>query len=501
MKPWMKQMTLNEHSTEHRYLQIYRQLKELILTGNLSYNERLPSVRQLAGWLKVNTVTVVKAYDLLEQDGLVRKQIGSGTYVDYGSSPFDGGGRIESEWDQSIEQQLPHQAQRSVSITADTINFASATPSPDLFPVEDFKKALLEVLDRDQGYAFGYQDTRGYDPLREALTKLALSSGIVTGAENIQIISGAQQGIDLVAKGLIYPGETVLIERPSYSGAMQAFFSRSARLIDIPLEREGIHIGRLEKTVKETRPKLIYVMPNFQNPTGISYTRQKKEEIIALSEKYDFMILEDDYLNELSFIEEPAIPIKSLDRHDRVIYIKSFSKMFMPGLRLGYLIVPEAVSNKITAAKQSTDISTSGLLQRALERYLSQGAWERNLSRLTAEYKLRFNLMASQLNVYMPQNVIFHQPDGGLNFWLVLPKNINAQTLYEEALEQQIIFAPGQMFYLRRPEENCLRLSIAAVKPEQIEMGIQILAQLINRRLQKKQSLSQGSGNYQDQIL
>ena len=470
-------------------MQIYRQIKESILSGLCQYEERLPSVRSMAAYLNVNSVTIVKAYDLLEKEKLVRKITGSGTYIDYG--------RPVAVEDTLLEDDV----QRSVFISPDAINFASATPSPDLFPVRDFKTALLEVLDRDQGYAFGYQDPKGYEPLRKAVGKMANQLGIPCENENIQIISGAQQGIDLVAKGLLYPGETVLIERPSYGGAMQAFLSRNARIVDVPLETDGISMDALEIAIRETRPRLLYIMPNFQNPTGISYTLDKKKRIIELSEKYDFLILEDDYLNELSFGNQPAEPLKVMDRYDRVIYIKSFSKMFMPGLRLGYLIVPMRIAEKLLAAKQSSDISTSGLLQRALERYLSSGAWEQNLQYLYNEYRQRFHRMAWMLEHYMPDEVVFHRPTGGLNFWLKLPEQLNSQMLYKSAMDRKIIFAPGDLFYVRKPDENCVRLSIAAVKFNQIEDGIKLLAQMIRLRIKLDHQEAPLITQYQDPIL
>jgi len=504
MASWISQFNLNDHSTEHRYMQIYRQLKELIVTGSIAHGERLPSVRRLAAHLNLNAVTVVKAYDLLEREKLVLKRAGSGTYANHGKTTAPLTGLSEDDWDQEniqLFRQQQQSLQRTVVITADTINFASATPSPDLFPVEDFKQALLTVLDRDQGYAFGYQDPQGYQPLREAVRHQAARAGIASEADDILVVSGAQQGIDLVAKGLIYPGDAVVIERPSYGGAMQAFYSRSARVTDIPLENDGMHMESLEKAVKETRPQLLYLMPNFQNPTGISYTREKMEQIMMLSEKYDFMILEDDYLNELSFQHQPVVTLKSIDKYDRVIYIKSFSKMFMPGLRLGYLIVPKSVTQKLLAAKQSSDISTSGLLQRALEQYLISGAWERNLTVLTREYQKRFHQMNQLLENLLPEGVSFQTPAGGLNFWLKMPQEMNGQMLYESALERNLVFAPGRLFYLRDPEDNCLRLSIAAVKSEQIASGVRLLTNLMSLRLRLDRSLMDGHTRYQDPIL
>lgn len=489
MKDKLKIISLNEHSTEHRYMQVYRQMKETILSGTFPHNQRLPSVRKLAADLRVNTVTIVKAYDLLQEEGLVRKESGSGTYVDYGRPLM-----LE---DTLMEDDV----QRSVFISPDTINFASATPSPDLFPVREFKTALLEVLDRDQGYAFSYQDPKGYEPLRKAVGKMAENVGIKCESDNVHIISGAQQGIDLVAKGLLYPGETVVIERPSYGGAMQAFFSRNARVVDVPLDIDGISLDHLSTAIRETRPRLLYIMPNFQNPTGISYTHEKKKKLIELSEKYDFLILEDDYLNELSFGQQPAEPIKVMDRCDRVIYIKSFSKMFMPGLRLGYLIVPQRVAGKLLTAKQSSDISTSGLLQRALERYLSSGAWEHNLHRLYTEYQQRFHRMAWMLDRSMPQSVAYHKPTGGLNFWLKLPDKLNGQLLYKSAMDRKLVFAPGNLFFLGKSEEKFIRLSIAAVKFLQIEEGIKLLAQLIRMRMQLDHQESPVVGQFRDPTL
>ncbi len=481
MKSWINHIKVDEHYTSHLYMQIYQQIKEIILSKELKNNERLPAVRKLATSLHVNTVTVVKAYDLLERDGLVIKRIGSGTYVNYDAEELIGAVPMDDEWEQSQIRQLNQLSERNITVTSDTINFASANPSPDLFPVEDFKKALLEVLERDHGFAFGYQDSRGYGPLRNRVAELAKKNGIHTTSEDIQIISGAQQGIDLVAKGLLQPGDNVLIERPSYSGAMAAFYSRGARLRDIGMEKDGINLTSLEKAIKETRPKLVYLMPNFQNPTGISYTPEKMKKIIELSETYDFMVLEDDYVNELAFFGEPSHSIKSFDTHQRVIYIKSFSKMFMPGLRLGYIIVPKKIFNALVLAKQATDISTSGLLQRALERYFYHGMWERNIKQLTEEYYKRFCHMKSIMEKELPYGVTCLLPRGGLNFWLKLPDGMEASELYSRALDKNIVFAPGSLFYLNHPVRERLRISIAAVNEKQIETGMHEMIRLIEQ--------------------
>ncbi|SDY25867.1 MocR-like pyridoxine biosynthesis transcription factor PdxR [Tindallia californiensis] len=500
MDHWVHQMNIDSNKTSHLYIQIYCGIKQLISNKKLKHGDRLPAVRKMAGVLNVNTVTVVKAYELLERDELVIKKRGSGTYVNFENNDIMGNVLVNEEWEKIQLKQLNQMTERNISITEETINFASANPSPDLFPVDDFKEALLEVLDRDKGFAFSYQDSRGYAPLRQRMADLAKCNGISTTSEEIQIISGAQQGIDLVAKGILQPGDTVLIERPSYSGAIAAFYSRGSRVKDIELTSDGIDIDLFEKTVKELRPKLVYLMPNFQNPTGISYTLEKLKAIIELSEKYDFTILEDDYVNEFAFDSSSVNTLKSLDRYQRVIYIKSFSKIFMPGLRLGYMIVPSKVYSTLVMAKQATDISTSGLLQRALERYFHHGKWDRNMKKLTNEYYKRFCAIKSILESDLSKEITCRIPSGGLNFWIELPKGVDASLLYSKVANKNIVFAPGRLFYLNKPVYERLRISIAAVSLNQIEIGMTEMIRLI-RSTDKLINTEKWSGEDKEPIL
>lgn len=476
---------LNKEDSRHLYIQLYKSIKDLILFGELQGEDRLPPVRRMSEILSVNSITVVKAYQLLEQEGLVYKRIGSGTYI----SPSITSQINIPEGSTPTATDADLLKQGHVRIEKNTINFASATPSADLFPVEDFKLVINEVLDRDQGNAFIYQESQGYYPLRCILKEYIGKQGIEAEVENIQIISGAQQGIDIIAKAFLNYGDYIIIESPSYTGAIAAFQNRGAKILDIPLEMDGLNLETLENKIKAHQPKLIYVMPNFQNPTGISYSREKKLKILEICKKYNVYLIEDDYLSDLSFYAEDNSTLKSLDKYERVIYIKSFSKIFMPGLRLGFLVIPRLFYNNLLVAKHSSDISTSGLIQRAFQLYLSKGIWERHLSFIEEKYKERFDKMVACIYTLMPKEIACYIPKGGLNFWFKLPKNISVKEVNELAIKENVAIAPGNLFFLNNGGTNYFRLSIAAMSVDEIQTGMLKLTGIIKDYLAGKEAL------------
>ncbi len=479
-----KIIKLDKEQPQHLYVQLYKSIKEFILEGKLQEGDRLPPVRKMADMMGINNVTVVKAYEILEQEGIVYKRVGSGTYIAPQTSPKINNTDMENIADKEVYKSTSLIEQGQIKIDENMINFASATPSAELFPVEDFKKVLNEVLDRDKGYAFGYQEGQGYYPLRQILSSYIDQYDIIAEAENIQIISGAQQGIDIVAKALLNYGDYVIIESPSYTGAMAAFQSRGARIIDIPLDKDGLNLELLEKKIITHHPKLLYVMPNFQNPTGVTYSKNKKEKLLEICNKYGVFIMEDDYLSELNYYKEDNTTLKCLDTNEIVIYIKSFSKIFMPGLRLGFLIIPSNLHGKLLRAKHTSDISTSGLLQRALELYLKRGIWQQHLQYMEGKYKERFEKMCRCIEIYMPTEVEYTLPRGGVNFWFKLPTNCSSHNLYEMAVKRNIVFAPGNLFYLNNNYNEYFRLSIAAVNPSEIEAGMKELGEIIKNYIE-----------------
>ncbi|PAB59199.1 MocR-like pyridoxine biosynthesis transcription factor PdxR [Anaeromicrobium sediminis] len=469
--------TLDKRKPQHLYVQLFNLIRDIIIRGELKDHYKLPPIRSLAGRLEVNNSTVVNAYRLLEKEGYVYKKIGSGTFV----SPrleYDNEDVILEKYPAKDDLKLMDQGQ--IQIRKDMISFASATPTPDLFPVEAFKVLLNEVLDRDKGEVFGYQESQGYFPLRESLTKYLKNYNIETKPENVQIISGAQQGIDVIAKALVEYNDRVIVESPTYTGAIGTFRSRGAQIISIPILEDGIDIKKLEESVRVNKPKLIYLMPNFQNPTGYSYSLEKKKKILEIAKKYNVLIVEDDYLSDLVFNKKENGTLKSLDKDGLVIYIKSFSKIFMPGLRLGFLVMPPRVYHKILRAKHTSDISTSGLNQRVFDLYLRRDIWRDHIHHMEKIYKIRFEVMCKSISKYFSESGLeYNIPNGGLNFWFKLPEGLNSDDIYDKAVKKNVLIIPGNIFFPIVNENSYFRLSIAAVYPEQIEEGIRILANII----------------------
>ncbi|WP_201769278.1 aminotransferase class I/II-fold pyridoxal phosphate-dependent enzyme [Fervidicella metallireducens] len=278
--------------------------------------------------------------------------------------------------------------------------------------------------------------------------------------------------MDIVTKALIGFNDTIVVESPTYTGAIAAFKSRGANIIEIPIMEDGIDTAKLEDALKTHRPKLVYVMTSFQNPTGISYSEDKKIQLLYLAEKYDTYILEDDYLSELRFYGKGSMPIKSLDANDRVIYLKSFSKIFMPGIRLGFIVTPSLVTRDILNAKHTTDISTSGLMQRAFDLYLRKRKWEDHIRIMWDVYKKRYDIMVETLKEETPF-INFNLPSGGIHIWG--SSDLDSTVLSSMARQRGVLIAPGKLFYLDERDSNYFRLSFAGVECEEIAQGIKLL--------------------------
>jgi DNA-binding transcriptional MocR family regulator len=474
----IESVQLNKDAKKHLYQQLYTQIKELILIGNLEVDQKLPPIRKLAKELGVNNVTVVNAYDLLAEEDLVYKKVGSGTFVAPVRTATD------SREHDSLDEEVYIDEDSKFVEEEKTINFATGAPTPDLFPIAPFKRLMNKVLERDRGYAFGYQKSQGYYPLRETIAEYVAEYNIETTAEQVQIVSGAQQGIDVLAKTFLDYGDTVFVERPTYPGAISVFESRRANIVEIPVDSNGLKTDVLVDKLATEQPQFLYLMPNFQNPTGYSYSRQRKEELLELAEEYDLKIIEDDCLNDLNYSQQESLTLKSLDQNNRVIYLKSFSKIFMPGLRLAFLLVPTADHQEILMSKYLSDIFTDGLVQRVLELYFKEEVWEQQIKKLKQTYQQRYKVMLTALEEHCPLEVGYNEPQGGLNFWLNLPQQISDHKLQQLAFERGVNIAPGTVFYASDAATNKIRLSIAAVAEDEIKLGIKKLAKIITRLLE-----------------
>jgi DNA-binding transcriptional MocR family regulator len=458
-------ITIDRNSQEPMYLQVYEGIKNLIENGTLKGDDKLPAIRSFAQKLDVNNVTIVNAYKLLEQKGYIYSKVGSGTFVRGSKTPTNEEGKAHVV--HMIEQGY-------VKMGHNEVNFSTSTPNPKLFPVQEFKEVLNEVLDRDGGFAFGYQEAQGYYPLRESIRDYLEENGISTKTENIHVISGAQQGIDIVSKALIAFNDTIIVESPTYTGALAAFKSRGANIVEIPIREDGIDTKEVEEALKNLNVKLIYIMSSFQNPTGVSYSEDKKIQLLYLAEKYNTYLLEDDYLSELRFYGEKSMPIKSIDANNRVIYLKSFSKIFMPGIRLAFLVAPDLISNGILSAKHTSDISTSSLMQRAFDLYLRKKKWEHHIDMMWGIYKERYDLLVRELKEKAPF-IEFNEPYGGIHIWA--KTDIESSILSSIAKQKGVLIAPGRVFYFDDRQNNYFRISFAGTELDEISQGVELLRQ------------------------
>ncbi|MFO7819808.1 MAG: PLP-dependent aminotransferase family protein [Halanaerobacter sp.] len=476
----IESIQLNKEEDKYLYQQLYSQLKNLILTGELEVDTKLPPIRKLAGKLEVNNVTIVNAYDLLAAEDLVYKKVGSGTFV----APVET--EVNSQEKSNLDEEVYIDEDSKFVQQEEAINFATGAPTPDLFPIAPFKRLMNKVLERDRGYAFGYQKSQGYYPLRERIAQYIAQYQIEAAANEVQIVSGAQQGIDILAKAFLDYGDTVFVERPTYPGAISVFKSRRANIVEIPITPQGIKLDILEEKLQEYDPSFLYLMPNFQNPTGYSYSQSKKKKLLDLAQEYELKIIEDDCLNDLDYAKQKRLTLKALDEDKRVIYLKSFSKVFMPGLRLAFLLVPQDDYEDILMSKYLSDIFTDGLVQRVLELYFEEEVWEEQIEKLKKTFQRRYQTMVAALEEYSPPEVDYDLPQGGLNFWLELPEGINDQKLQKVTLEKGVNIAPGRVFYVSEEPSNKIRLSIAAVEEGEIQRGIKTLSKIITKLLDDK---------------
>jgi DNA-binding transcriptional MocR family regulator len=470
----LKNIEINKNFNRALYLQLYDELKKLIIEGILLSEYKLPSIRAMSDNLKVNNITIVSSYKKLENEGYVYKKSGSGTYV---SSNFKNSN--ENLYKQPYHFNLNYTNQNMDN--DEVINFANLIPELSKFPVEKFKLVLNEVLDKDKGYAFSYQSSSGLNSIKVSINNnLIIPRNIECSIKNIQIISGAQQGIDIISKALLNQGDYIVTENPSYSSAVEAFKNRKSNILSIEIGDNGINFNILEEYFKKYKPKIFYTIPTFHNPTGHSYSNEERKKILTLANKYSVYIIEDDYVSDLDYENKNYKALKSMDKNNRVIFIKSFSKIFMPGLRIGFMIVPENIRENILKAKHITDISTSAFIQRAIDLYIRKGFWEDHFEYMYKVYKKKYYKMLKCIEKYLNSKVDYYIPGGGLSIMLRLPKGYSVNELLTKLLKRGVAILPGTAFYNDVViNHESIILSFAFVHEDKIEEGIKIISKVI----------------------
>ena len=370
------------------------------------------------------------------------------------------------------------------------ISLSAGYPAPDMFPWDDLQAITAQILARHDGNTLQYGATRGYRPLIEHLLAHTLETrGIETRFEDVIITSGSQQGLDLVGRVLIDPGDTVIVELPTYSGAIAAFHNLQASLIGVPQDAEGISIADVDRVAsdlaRQGRPaKFVYVTPNFQNPAGMLTSARRRLELLDAARRHNLIILEDDPYGSIYFEDvttfEDTRPIKADDRDGRVIYLGSFSKILVPGLRVAWMVAPTEIAQKVELCKQAADISSGVLDQRIVHGALAGGVIDRIAPGLRAHYQAKRTVMERALESQLRGRVKWMSPRGGFFLWIELPSGVNDLALFDRALKEKVSFVIGSAFFVNGAGHEFARLSFSGITHEQIEQAIVRLAAAIN---------------------
>ncbi len=471
------------------YLQIRSWFQERIERGALLPGTRLPASRQLAAELGVSRVTVVNAYAELEAEGWVWAHVGRGTFV------CDAGQRDQAPRDTPYAWESMLLGPAGVSAGGmvadmlhlaqhpDLISFAMGAPATGLLPVRDFREALNDVLRRNGAEALQYDEAGGYEPLRSAVARHLGAEGIVTGPLEVLITSGSQQGLDLAARVLTKPGDLVITESPTYLGALDVFRANGVQVIGVPVDGEGMQVEVLEEVLASSAPRLIYTIPEFQNPTGVTLKLERRRRLLHLARLHDVLVLEDAVCSELRF-EGVSVPsLRALDGGEDVVYINSFSKFLLPGIRVGYMVVPRRLRERLTRGKQAADLFTSSLMQRALVRYLDGGFLADHVKTVCQVYRERRDAMVAGLERRMPPGTEWIRPEGGLCLWMTVPERVSAGELYLSAIDHGVAFALGSVFFPQDADNSSLRLNFAAHPIDVIDEGLRRLGRAVDEQL------------------
>lgn len=359
------------------------------------------------------------------------------------------------------------------------ISFAGGLPNPKSFPVAEIGEAVSEVLSQNGDEILQYSTTEGYLPLREYIAERYSKNGLEVSADEILITNGSQQGIDLVSKVFLNKGDKVLVENPTYLAAIQSFGLFEPQFISVPLLEDGVDIDSLQRILEENKIKVFYSVTNFQNPTGITYSKEKRQKLAEILKNEDIVFVEDNPYGEIRFLGNDIPPVKAY-LGDSVLF-GSFSKIVSPGMRLGWIVANEEIMEKIIIAKQASDLHSNYFTQRAVYQYLTHNNIDEHIEKIKEMYRNQRNMMVSMIEKYFPENVEYTKPEGGMFLWVTLPEGLSSMDLFELAIKENVAFVPGQAFYVDGSGMDSLRLNFSNSNEEQIEEGIKRLGNAINK--------------------
>ncbi|MGM0950829.1 MAG: PLP-dependent aminotransferase family protein [Bacillota bacterium] len=468
-----------------KYRQIVHFIKEKIGNGEWPIGSKIPSQRTLAKDFDVNRSTVITALEELMADGLIEGRMGKGTVVINNTWTLLAKNSAP-DWDQYVtsgiqqpSQKIVQEINQSESNTA-LIQLSKGELSTEIFPLTAMKEMMGKVSQNME--AFGYEEPKGYFPLREALSNYLRTFGINASPSSILIVSGALQALQLISIGLLQRGSTVYLDQPSYLYSLHVFQSAGMKLTGLPMDNEGLLPG-IQMTKGERGRAILYTNPCFHNPTGILMSKKRREEILAASGNTQLPMIEDDIYRELWIDEVPPYPIKTIDKNGHVLYIGSLSKTLSPGLRIGWIVGPEPVIERLSDIKMQTDYGSSSLSQRVAAEWFTSGQYQQHLEKVRKQLKVRRDLALSALENHLKDVATWNIPKGGFFVWMKILPPISMKLLYTKALSKGILLNLGSIY--AQEKGNYVRLSYAYASLDDLQKGIYELGLMIKKLASK----------------
>jgi len=476
--------------------QVADAIRDRIRDGFLPPGTRLPATRALAGEIGVGRNTVMAAYDRLVGEGWLSSTVGRGTFVSTATPSTEAVVRMPDEipatrpfsWSRAAARTCRPQSGSATLAGPDgpaLIQFAGAVPDASTYPTDEIRHILNDVLRRHGGHALEYGPSAGHPALREFIAARATAQGSPVQPEDVLIIGGLQQGLDLLARLLLEPGDEVAVESPTYANATQIWQLYGATVAGVPMDEGGMRPDGLATVLGSGRTKLVYVMPTFQNPTGLTMDDQRRRQIMEVAREAEVAVLEDHFDSELRYRGVALPPLRAHDSAGQVILLGTFSKILFPGFRLGWMIAPPEARARLLDIKRTGDLATSLLAQMVVAEFCARGGLERHLQRVRRVHAERMAVMLDAIDRHFPPSVTVTRPDGGMTLWVTMPEGSDAHEVREEARNAGVAIAPGTWFFADGGGRRNLRLSFVNETIERIAPGIEQLAGVIERHVER----------------
>jgi len=479
-------ISLSKGNGRPLFIQLHEQIIARISAGELTAGARLPPVRRLAEQLGINHMTVAKAYKDLAKAGYVEGRAGGGTHVRarYGTRRARGA-------EPAVGGPLLAERLYELAHAPGVIAFVTNYPEPDPECMKEFEICLQSVIADGLSPYFIYDSSNGRIGLRRAIVEYLSQQGLATTPDDVIVTSGAQQAIELVIRLLVPYGSPVIVERPTYYGVINALRSVGARILEVPLESDGMDIDKLEEHLSRHRPRLICTNPTFQNPTGVTTSIAKRHSILALARTHGVPILEDDHNSELRFAGSPVPSIRALSEpDDDVFYVRGFGKVFLPGTRLGYVVTPVRARPALLGLKAQSDMHTNGIMQEAMARFLARKNYPKILERMKKVYSGKQHRLIASLSAGMPPGTLIERPEGGLSLWVTLPEGAEVSDLYYRAVRRGVAFVAGEAYYASHVNPRTLRVSFGLLRDDALEEGVSRLCSVVNDLMRPRSALN-----------